>query len=78
MKFDLLQLKQHAAEMLTKKHNTITTSDVEFWAWPQTFGSTNPHGPGGNAITTHTVIGLSFQYAPWRWCSMVCWKVPIC
>ena len=54
----VIYTKQHAADMLTKKHNfTITMTDLKFRAWPQTFKGTNPHEAGGNAMTTHTVIG---------------------
>ena len=46
-----------ASSLLTQRNNfTISISDLELFAWPQTFGSTNPFGPGGNSITTHTIF----------------------
>lgn len=49
--------KVKCSELLSKKNNfTITIDNLELFCWPQTFGSTNPFGPGGNAMTTHTVF----------------------
>ena len=57
-KKNFINLGQRAAEILSRKNDyNITITDLEFWAWPQTFGGTNPHGAGGNMITTCTVIG---------------------
>ena len=48
---------EEIAKQLTKIHKyTIDISDLEFSAWTQTFGGTNPFGPGGNMITDHIVF----------------------
>lgn len=53
----IVSLMLDASKFLTKKNDfTISTSDLEFYAWPQTFGSTNPFGAGGNSMTTHTIF----------------------
>lgn len=56
---NLEPLKIQAAEILTKKNDfTVTVDDLEFWAYPQTFGSTNPFGGGGSMMTTFTIISF--------------------
>ncbi len=48
--------KQTTADMITEKSGwEHSVTDIEYYAYPQSFCSTNPFGSGGNSITDFTV-----------------------
>lgn len=51
-----------------------TPEDLRFWAWQQTFSSTNPFGIGGQMMTTMTVYAFDGMYGDGALCVMGRWQ----
>ena len=60
---DIEEMRKKATIIFLDKHyqkkgNPVYLGDISFYAWPQTFSSTNPFGCGGNAFTEHTIFAF--------------------